>query len=83
MDPSQQVITLLNERFMVPEALFYPSDIGLRQGGIAECMSECLNMFPLGVRDLLIQNIVMTGGNTCMPGFKDRFIYLFDLNYCE
>lgn len=77
MDPSQQVVTLLNERFMVPEALFHPSDIGIRQGGIAENVDCCLQMFPPSVRDLLIQNIVIAGGNTRLPNFKERFEYPF------
>jgi hypothetical protein len=29
----EQVLQLNNERFMVPEALFHPSDIGLNQAG--------------------------------------------------
>lgn len=75
MDPSQQVVSLLNERFMVPEALFYPSDIGIRQSGIAENVDTCLRLFPPGVRDLLTQNIVITGGNSRIPNFKERFEY--------
>ena len=30
---TEQVLTVNNERFMVPEALFHPSDIGMRQAG--------------------------------------------------
>lgn len=60
---------------MVPEALFYPSDMGLRQAGIAETVNTCLQLFPPGVRDLMIRNVVLTGGNTCIPNFKQRFEY--------
>ena len=31
-----QVLMLNNERFLVPELAFSPSDIGLKQGGIAQ-----------------------------------------------
>ena len=31
-----QVLQLNNERFLVPELAFSPSDIGLKQGGIAQ-----------------------------------------------
>jgi hypothetical protein len=30
---TEQVLTVNNERFMVPEALFHPSDIGMDQAG--------------------------------------------------
>ena len=30
---TEQVLTVNNERFMVPEALFHPSDIGMNQAG--------------------------------------------------
>ena len=30
---SEQVLTVNNERFMVPEALFHPTDIGMNQAG--------------------------------------------------
>ena len=75
MDPSQQVITISNERFMVPEALFHPSDIRIRQAGIAETTGRCLQSFAPGLRTLLRNNIVLTGGNTKIRGFSDRFSY--------
>ena len=34
----EQIVPLANERFMVPEVLFYPSDIGVNQMGIAETL---------------------------------------------
>ena len=75
VSPTQQVITMLNERFMVPEALFHPSDIGIRQAGIAESVELCLQLFPPSVQQMLVQNIVLSGGNTCLPHFKERFEY--------
>ena len=78
VDPSQQVITLCNERFLVPEALFHPSDIGIRQGGIVEATSRCLRSFAPGLRTLLKNNIVLTGGSTRIRGFSDRFTYPYD-----
>ncbi|KAK8822855.1 hypothetical protein WA556_001746, partial [Blastocystis sp. ATCC 50177/Nand II] len=73
VSPTQQVITMLNERFMVPEALFHPSDIGIRQAGIAESVELCLQLFPPSVQQMLVRNIVLSGGNTCLPHFKERF----------
>ena len=34
----EQIVPLANERFMVPETLFHPSDIGVNQMGIAEAL---------------------------------------------
>ncbi len=75
MNPNQQVITLTNERFMVPEALFHPSDIGIKQAGVAESVGMCLQLFPPSIQQLLVKNIVLTGGNFCFPHFKERFEY--------
>ena len=33
-----QVLALNNERFMVPEVVFCPADIGLRQAGLAQVL---------------------------------------------
>jgi hypothetical protein len=38
---TEQVLQLNNERFMVPEALFHPSDIGLNQAGKQEGILGC------------------------------------------
>ena len=75
---SQQVVALQNDRFMVPEALFNPSDIGIRQAGIIENVDACLQMFSPAVRELLIQNIVLTGGNAMFPHYAERFKYPFE-----
>lgn len=36
----QQILTMNNERFMVPEILMHPSDIGIDQAGIPEAIKE-------------------------------------------
>ena len=63
---------------MVPEALFHPSDIGIRQSGIGECAGSCLQSFSPGVRELLARNIVLSGGTSCIPKFKARFEYPYE-----
>ena len=57
---------------MVPEALFHPSDIGIRQSGIGECAGSCLQSFSPGVRELLARNIVLSGGSTTYKGLASR-----------
>lgn len=67
-----QVLALNNERFMVPEVLFQPSDIGLQQGGLAQTIAEAVEATHLDLHPLLYSNIVCTGGCATCPGFQQR-----------
>ena len=41
LDPASiSVVTLTNERYLVPEVLFNPTDIGMIEGGIAEMVKQ-------------------------------------------
>lgn len=42
-DRNEQVLLMNNERFMIPEILMRPSDIGLDQAGIAEAIVQGVN----------------------------------------
>lgn len=70
---ANQVLVLNNERFMVPELLFHPSDIGLQQAGVAEAVVQAVTACHPALAPLLFSNVVVTGGVTSCPGFKDRF----------
>lgn len=39
----QQILAMNNERFMIPEILMHPSDIGLEQAGIPEAIVQSVN----------------------------------------
>lgn len=67
-----QILRLNNERFVVPEILFYPSDIGMKSMGIAETIVKCIDLCPKDQQEFLANNIVLTGGNCNFPGFRDR-----------
>ena len=41
-----KVLTMETERFCVPELLFNPSDIGIKQAGIAEATWQSLQSLP-------------------------------------
>ncbi|KAK9458903.1 actin family [Lipomyces oligophaga] len=72
-DPDDQILTLANERFSVPEILFHPSDIGLQQAGLAEAIMQSVAAVPdPDVQDLLLSNVVFIGGSTLFPGFRKR-----------
>ena len=68
----EQVLLINNERFMVPEALFHPSDIGLPQAGICEAIHQALAASHPVLQPLLSRNVLLTGGVTQCPNFRDR-----------
>jgi len=57
--PDGQVITIGNERFRAPEALFQPSVLGLESGGIHETTFNSIMKCDVDVRKDLYGNIVM------------------------
>lgn len=67
-----QTLRLNNERFSVPEILFRPSDVGIKQMGIPEAIIDSLKACEPEVWPHLLSNIILTGGNTKFPGFRDR-----------
>ncbi|KAM0710692.1 hypothetical protein Q7P35_001430 [Cladosporium inversicolor] len=70
--PDGQVITIGNERFRAPEALFQPSVLGLESGGIHVTTFNSIMKCDVDVRKDLYSNIVMSGGTTMYPGISDR-----------
>uniref|UniRef100_A0A3P8XGA1 Actin-related protein 6 n=1 Tax=Esox lucius TaxID=8010 RepID=A0A3P8XGA1_ESOLU len=68
----EQILRLANERFAVPEMLFHPSDIGIQEMGIPEALVNSINNMPEEMQPHFYKNIVLTGGNTLFPGFRDR-----------
>ncbi|KAI9285837.1 actin-2 [Umbelopsis sp. AD052] len=70
--PDGQVITVGNERFRAPEALFQPSLIGLESSGIHETTYNSIMKCDVDIRKDLYSNIVMSGGTTMYPGIADR-----------
>ncbi|XP_025018237.1 actin-related protein 6 [Tetranychus urticae] len=67
-----QCIRMNNERFQVPEILFYPSDVGIGQIGISHSIVHAIESCPEEFRYGLYNNIVLIGGNSCLPGYRDR-----------
>ncbi|KJA16111.1 hypothetical protein HYPSUDRAFT_47766 [Hypholoma sublateritium FD-334 SS-4] len=70
--PDGQVITIGNERFRAPEALFQPSFLGLESGGIHEMTYNSITKCDVDVRRELFGNVVLSGGTTMFPGIADR-----------
>jgi actin len=70
--PDGQVITIGNERFRCPEALFQPSFLGLEIAGIHETTYNSIMKCDIDIRKDLYSNIVLSGGTTMYPGIADR-----------
>jgi len=70
--PDGQVITIGNERFRCPEALFQPSFIGREAAGVHECTYNSIMKCDVDIRKDLYGNIVLSGGTTMFPGIADR-----------
>merc|ERR1719394_1865687 len=66
--PDGQVITIGNERFRCPEALFQPSFVGMEAAGIHKLTFASIQKCDIDIRKDLYQNVVMSGGTTM---FKD------------
>ncbi|KAI0401083.1 actin family [Xylaria palmicola] len=71
-ETSEDVLTLRNERFAVPELLFNPADIGLLQPGLPDLVLQSLRCLPHGLWPGLLANIVVVGGNSLFEGFVPR-----------
>ena len=70
--PDGQVITIGNERFRCPEALFQPAFLGLESAGIHEIAYNSILKCDIDIRKDLFANTVLSGGSTMYPGLADR-----------
>merc|ERR1711990_1162545 len=70
--PDGQVITIGNERFRCPEALFRPSFLGMEAAGIHETTYNSIMKCDVDIRKDLYGNTVLSGGSTMFPGIADR-----------
>jgi actin beta/gamma 1 len=74
--PDGQVITIGDERFRAPEALFQPSMLGLESAGIHETTYNSIMKCDVDIRKDLYGNIVLSGGTTMYPGIADRYLII-------
>ncbi|KAG2221077.1 hypothetical protein INT45_009735 [Circinella minor] len=72
---TEQILTMNNERFMIPEILMHPSDIGIQQAGLAEAITQSVNACEPETHGLFYSNIVLVGGNTLFEGYRERIIH--------
>lgn len=70
--PDGQDITIGNERFRCPEALFKPSLLEIESPGIHEHVYNSIMECDVDIRKDMYSNLVMSGGSTMYPGIADR-----------
>lgn len=68
----EHFMTLGNERFTVPELLFNPGDVGMKQAGLPETVLQSLSGVPTGLWPAMLANILVVGGNAKIPGLMER-----------
>lgn len=68
----EKVVTLGNERFAIPELLFNPGDVGMKEAGLPAMVMESLEALPEGLRPAMLVNMVLVGGNANIPGLQQR-----------
>ena len=70
--PDGKVITVGNERFRIPEALFQPSLLGLGANGIHQTTYNSIMKCDVDIRRDLFANVVTSGGTAMIPGIDAR-----------
>ena len=70
--PDGQTITIGNERFRCPEALFQPSLVGMDSAGIHKMTYNSITKCDKEIWKGLYANVVLSGGNTMFPGISER-----------
>jgi actin-related protein 6 len=68
----EKVLTLGNERFTIPELLFNPGDVGMKEAGLPAVVMESVEALPAGLRPAMLVNMVLVGGNARIPGLQTR-----------
>jgi actin-related protein len=72
--PDGQVVTIGNERFRCPEALFQPSFLGMESCGIHETTYNSIMRCDVDIRKDLYANTVLSGGTTMCPGMDSTVL---------
>ena len=70
--PDGSHLTIGNERFRAPEALFQPSLLGLDIDGADETTFKSIMKCDLDIRRDLYGNVVLSGGTTMYAGIAER-----------
>jgi len=70
--PDGKVITIGNERFRCPEAMFRPFFLGRNASGIHEMIFNSIMKCNVDIRTEMYSNVILSGGTTMLPGIAER-----------
>ena len=70
--PDGQEIKIGNERFRCPEVMFDQTVISGQSSGIHETLYDSIKEYDVEIHKDLYANILLSGGNTMLPGIVDR-----------
>ncbi|XP_037822171.1 actin-like [Lucilia sericata] len=70
--PDGNYVNLSSELFRCTEALFEPTMLDVKTGGIHENIFRSIHLSDSSIRHLLYGHIVLSGGNTLFPGLQHR-----------
>jgi len=70
--PDSQNISLSNERFHCPEALFKPSLLSLTTPGVHKMLFNSITKCDTDLRLHYFCNVMLSGGTSQLPGFRQR-----------
>jgi len=70
--PDGSMITLSQQRFEVPEALFNPSLINSEEKSLPLAIMDVIESCDIDIRPKLLNNIFLSGGSTMFPNLKSR-----------
>ena len=70
--PKDPILVVNNERFMVPELLFNPGDIGMDEAGLAEATWQAVVECHPNIQGLICANVSVIGGLAKCKGLLER-----------
>lgn len=70
--PDGESLTISNQRFRCPEALFHPSLLEKNDKGIHELAFHSIMKCDADVRKDLYNNLIISGGSSMFSGLSDR-----------
>jgi actin-related protein 6 len=68
----ESILRLATERIAVPEILFYPSDAGMTQQGLADAVVSAIQSCDTSLHALLYSHIICVGGSAQMTNLISR-----------
>jgi len=70
--PDGESLTISNQRFRCPEALFNPSLVNINDKGIHELAFNSIMKCDADVRKDLYSNLIISGGSSMFGGLSER-----------